>query len=118
MRSGLLVILGVVLLSGCASRGVIIDQRGVNMEQYQQDLQECEAYAEEVHVAQRAAAGAATGAVLGSVVGAVVGNSRTAERVAGVGAVSGGSRGAGSAIQEKHMIVRNCLKGRGYRVLN
>jgi len=111
-------------LAGCASRQygaggqIIIDTKGVDMYQYQVDLEECRSYAAQVAVADRAATGAAGGAVVGGVLGAIVGDSDTAKKGAGVGAVTGGVRGAASASQERDRVVRNCLRGRGYRVLN
>ena len=105
-----------LLLTGCVNNKMIVDQRGIDAEKYQQDLADCELYAEEISIAERTATGAAAGAVIGGVMGALLGNSSSAEKIGGVGAVSGGTRGAGSAAQEKRMIIRNCLKGRGYRV--
>ena len=55
---------------------------------------------------------------MGGLVGAALGDSRTAQRAAGVGAVSGGARGAGATKQEKDVVVKNCMRNRGYRVLN
>lgn len=109
------------LLSGCASeagRGVIIDRQGVDMAQYQRDLEECTAYAEEVRAAQKVAANAAGGAVVGGAVGGVSRGSSGAADGAKVGAVVGGARGTRSAWREQQQVVRNCLQGRGYRVLN
>ena len=96
----------------------IIDSKGVSMAAYQRDLVECRVLAEQVPVLERAATGAATGAVIGGTIGAIFGDSQTAKKGAGVGAVSGGTRGAGSALHEQEHVVRNCLRGRGYKVLN
>ena len=96
----------------------IIDTKGVDMAMYEVDLSECRAYADEVQVGRRAATGAVAGAVVGGVIGAAVGNSDTAQRGAGVGAASGTLSGVGRGIQERQQVVRNCLAGRGYRVLN
>ena len=110
-------------LTGCATSGAdyqpIIDPKGVNPAQYQTDLSECQALAEQAQTAGRAAArDAAAGAAVGAVVGAIGGNSRDVQQSAGMGAVFGGLSGAGSAIQEKKTVLRNCLRGRGYRLLN
>lgn len=115
--------LAIALVAGChapgARRGeIIVDMKGVSRSAYERDLAECQQYAEEVAVGERAARGAAGGAAVGAVVGAVVGNSDTAKRGAGVGAASGGIKGTLSALEERHRVVRNCLTGRGYRVLN
>lgn len=96
----------------------IIDTKGVNIAQYNQDLLECQAYADEVAVAQKVAVGTVAGAAVGGVFGAVLGNSNTAQRGAGVGAIGGGARGVGESLRERDQVTRNCLIGRGYRVLN
>ncbi|TQV68050.1 glycine zipper family protein [Exilibacterium tricleocarpae] len=107
-----------ILLAGCASDRVIIDRKGVSMAQYAQDRSECEAYADEVNTGEKVAEGTAAGAVLGGVFGAIFGDSGTAARGAGAGAVSGAAGGAGKAAAEKDRVVKNCLAGRGYKVLN
>ncbi len=104
-------------LSGCASRKqVIIDPAGVDMAQFDSDLAECKAVSEQVE--QGAGKGAVVGAVVGGLIGAALGNSDTAQRAAGAGAVSGGAHGAGRTQQEKNTVVKNCMRNRGYRVLN
>ncbi len=106
-----------ILLSACAHQP-IIDRKGVNMAQYQQDLQECRAYADEVALGQKAVGGAAAGAVVGAAIGAAVGDSTTAKRAAGAGAVAGASKGTARGAQEKRQVINNCLRNRGYAVLN
>lgn len=112
----------ILALVGCTGRGSrggpIVDMKGVDPAQYRVDLLECQQYADDVAVGGRAAAGAAGGAVLGGLVGAAVGNSDTAKRSAGAGAVVGGARGTGDALRERQTVVRNCLRHRGYAVLN
>ncbi len=107
-----------LLVCSCASNKVIIDRKGVNMAQYERDLTECRHYAEEIKTGEEVARGAARGAVVGGLIGAAVGNSRTAGKVGGAGAVRGASRGVSRAKFDKKRVVRNCLRGRGYRVLN
>lgn len=115
----------VLFLSGCtkgysygAPDKVIIDTLGVDPYQYQVDLADCEEYAHQVSVGQETAEGAVEGAVVGGVLGAVLGDSGTAKRSAGAGAVLGGVKGNKRARYEQDRIVKRCLKGRGYRVLN
>jgi outer membrane lipoprotein SlyB len=114
-----------LVLASCASyrgtpgdSGVIVDTKGVDMSSYQTDLAECEALAEQVPVVERAATGAAVGAVVGGAIGAVVGDGRGAERGAGAGAVSGTVDGANSGLTEAEQVLKRCMQGRGYRVLN
>lgn len=107
-----------LLLAGCASHKVIIDKEGVDMAKYEQDLAACRAYAEEVPAGEEAGKGALGGAVVGGAVGAILGGRRGAETLAGVGAVTGAARGGAHGEREKEQVVKNCLLGRGYRVLN
>ena len=109
----------VLLLSACTTtQEVIIDRKGVDMKVFATDKAQCEQYAREVRTGQKVAKGAATGAVVGGTVGAIVGNSASAARGAGVGAVSGGLKGASQGEREEMLVVKRCLRGRGYRVLN
>lgn len=109
----------VVCLSACTTTNeIIIDKKGVNMTRYEADLAECRAYSSEVQTGQKAAKGAASGAVVGGAIGAITGGSKRAAEGAGVGAVTGGARGVSQGEQDEIQVVKNCLRGRGYRVLN
>jgi len=91
------ILLVALALAGCAGRnagGPIVDMKGVDPAQYRIDRMECQDYAEQVAVGGRAAGGAAAGAVVG------------------------GARGTGDAVRERQQVVRNCLRNRGYAVLN
>ena len=127
MKNISLVLVGLLMICGCSSpggsayggnSGIIIDTKGVDMSGYHADLTDCQSYASQVPVAQRTATSTAGGAVLGGVIGAIVGDSGTAQRGAGVGAVTGAVKGVSSGTKERQQVVRNCLRGRGYRVLN
>jgi outer membrane lipoprotein SlyB len=111
----------VLLLGACRSMTnyePIIDSQGVDMSAYAEDLQQCREYGEQVQVGQSAGRGAAGGAVMGGVFGAIFGNGATAARTAGMGGVGGGASGAARGYGERREVIRNCLIGRGYRVLN
>ncbi len=111
----------IFLVTGCAGRkpgaGTIVDMKGVDPYQYQIDLAECEEYADQVDVGGQAATGAAGGAVVGGLVGAIA-KDASAGRGAGVGAVVGGAKGTYRGVEERHQVVGNCLRNRGYAVLN
>jgi len=94
---------------------IIIDKKGVSMASYEADLAECRAYSSEVKSAEKTARGAASGAVIGGAIGAITGGSSRAVEGAGVGAVTGGAR---EGERDEIQVVKNCLRGRGYRVLN
>jgi hypothetical protein len=105
-------------LNGCASKpnqgGIIIDKKGVDMYAYRQDLRECQTYANEVDVGTKVAKSAGTAAVVGGAIGAIFGNSHTAAR----SAVAGTAKGVSAANREQEQVVKRCLRGRGYHILN
>lgn len=105
-----------ITLTACASNKVIIDPAGVDMQQYEQDLATCKQIAEQVD--SQTGKRAVSGALISGTVGAILGDSGDAKRWASVGAVTGGARGAGETRKEKDQVVKNCLRGRGYKVLN
>ncbi len=115
-RIGILVAL--MLLAACSSQRIIVDQNGTDMSMYDRDLAECNVYAEQVPTEAEVARGAVGGAVLGGVIGAIVDNSRTAGRLAGAGSVTGAVGGGSKAKNEKDRVIKNCLRNRGYKVLN
>lgn len=105
-----------IFVTGCAANSrPIVDTKGVNMTEYEQDLAECMAYGEEIQVSTGVAKGAATGAAIGAITGAIGGN---ADRTAGYGGIYGGTRSGLDADRDKQRLVKRCLRGRGYNVLN
>lgn len=120
-----LLILTGLIMAGCANThrgygysGIIIDEQGVDMAAFHRDLAECEKYAAAVEKGERVVGRAAEGAVVGGVIGAIFDGGDGAAKGAGTGAVLSGVKGARSAEWEKKRVVRNCLKHRGYRILN
>ena len=110
-------LLGIVVAAGCASKSKpVIDPAGIDMEQYEIDLAECEQIAEQVD--QKAGEDAAGGAIIGGLIGAITGDITGAVKGAGVGTVIGGAKGAGSTSKEKERVVKKCLRNRGYEILN
>lgn len=112
-----------LLVTACSAMkdpsGAIVDLQGVNRQQYEIDLADCQSYADEVSIGKHVAAGAAGGAAVGTVAGAVSGANKTGiGQAAGVGAVYGGTMAGVSAVGEHRQVLRECLRGRGYRVLN
>ncbi len=123
-RVTILALFALLTMAACSSNRsqpgghVIVDTKGVNMTHYEQDLAECQNYATEVDTKGNVAGGAVSGAVVGGLIGAAVGYSGTAKRAAGAGAVAGTARGVGKSQHSKSQVVKNCLRGRGYKVLN
>ena len=92
-----------VALAGCAAHpDPIVDMKGVDPERLARDQAKCEQYAEQIRVRD-----AAAGAINGDV-----------SRGAANGALYGGTRSGLGADRDKQKVVNNCLRGRGYRVLN
>jgi hypothetical protein len=126
MKKFLALAVAMATLAGCAqSYQPVVDARGHDSARYQQDLFECRQYAEQVSPAGKAAVsglgGAAAGAALGAITGALVGGVGAGEAAA-VGAATGGAVGVGagaySGVNDQQQIIDNCLRGRGYNVLN
>lgn len=107
-------LLSPLLLNACASPGPIID-KGVNFDpvQYERDYADCQAYQKQVR--NKAGGGALGGAIVGGLIGAITGDIGES---AAVGAVAGGAGGVGDTAQEKRQVLHNCLRARGYKVLN
>ena len=107
-----------ILLSGCAAHpDPIIDTKGVDPTALTEDWDECEAYTEEIVVAKGVAKGSALGGAIGAASGAIGRHGDVAEDAAW-GALYGGTRSGLDADQDKQMVFKRCMRGRGYRVLN
>lgn len=117
-----LIIIITLLLSACKTMPVI-DTKGVNMAKYNDDLIECQRFADNISVSDKSVqtgiTAAAVGAALGAILGGIYGD-------AGAGAaygaasygVTGAAYGAVDARNTKEGIVKRCMSGRGYKVLN
>ena len=103
----------------------VVDPASIkNTDRYYRDDAECEAIAKNNKqgagsVAKDTVIGAGVGAGTGALIGAI---GSGAGKKAGYGAVIGGVVGGGSKIYKNHKeydrIYKNCMRGRGYRVLN
>ena len=114
----LIILFCALIFTGCATHNYVIDPKGVDMNQYAIDLQECQAISKQVSLGDGVAESAVAGAVVAALVGAVAGDSETA---AEAGTIVGLEAGAAKATEndlEREMIVKNCLSNRGYVVLN
>ena len=122
-----LVISGITLLtlSGCKTtddiNAPIVDMPNPTYQQredYGADLNECSQYADEVQTGKKVGMGAVTGAAVGGAVGAIFGGGSGAAQGAGSGAVVGGAQGGMQGADERSRVIKSCLRGRGYKVLN
>lgn len=112
----------VAVTFGCAGANVrpLVDMKGVNEATYESDLKDCQNYAQQQSgMGSTAAKGAGAGAVVGGLLGLVTGgNGSGIAQAAGAGALIGGAGGAFSGNQAQEAVVKRCLSGRGYKVLN
>ena len=88
------------------------------MTQYELDLEECSIFAGDISTGKSIAKGAATGAAVGAVIEAITDDERSWGDTFEVSAVTGGAQSGIKATRQKEQIVRRCLRGRGYKVLN
>ena len=103
-----------LVVAGCASKP-IVDTYNVDMVQYERDLEQCEEIAHQVQTGQITAKSAAFGAAVGAAYGAIWSD---IGRSAAGGAVGGAAGGLLKSDNEKARVTKNCLRHRGYVVLN
>lgn len=123
MKKTLTITLAAAILAGCAAPmhnyQPLVDGDTTST-QYQRDLQECRAYAMTKPSAEdSAAAGAIFGALAGVAILAVGGGRHGfGNEAAGIGALIGGVEGYSKGANGQQNIVKRCLAGRGYKVLD
>jgi len=121
-----------VAMATSALANVVVDMSQIeDYTQYQTDLQQCEGLAvqnqpdapQRESVAGTAVKGAAVGAAAGAISGGS--GSKAAKKGAGAGVIVAAGRNSrerrdasAKAAEQKDQIVKNCLRGRGYNVLN
>ena len=110
-------IVSIASVTGCARRNqIIIDPYGVDMAQYQADLAQCQNLARQVD--SRVGEGVLGGAIVGAIAGSIINGHNSTEKGAKLGALSGGLRGGAATKRERIRVIKNCLRNRGYQVLN
>ena len=117
--------LSIIIVSSCASYAPVVDPQSVkNEDRYYRDQAECKNIASQntstaKNVAKDTVIGGAVGAGTGALLGVITG-SVTTGLAAGtvIGGVAGGAKGAYDSDKNYETIYRNCMRGRGYNVLN
>jgi hypothetical protein len=110
--------LKLLLLVGCAA-DPIVDQRGVDPEQYALDMVECQGYADQVDTGKEVAKQAGMTGLVGGVLAGAFEHGRGVRGVeegVGAGATIGAARGAGKATNKKERVMNQCMRARGYIV--
>lgn len=134
----ILVAIMLLLMAGCANtvfwepaepepiRPIIDTSLNPKDRDLENDVQECNSLANYgvvspgKNAAKSGVAGALGGAAVGAIIGAAFGVNPgpTAAIGAASGGIGGAARGAVSASLARKQVVSNCMKGRGYSVLN
>lgn len=114
------------IVSACVSSyQPVVDLKGKQTGQYQQDLFECQQLAEQsspwVETGKQGLIGGGLGAALGAITGALL-PGFSAGTGAAIGGATGGTLGVASGaingVGEQQRIVDRCLRGRGYNVVS
>lgn len=108
------------LLAGCGTtdRKPIVDTHGAPPSRYHADLEDCRVIAGQVDSGREIFIQSLAGALFVGAFGIFFGNTDFAAQAIGTGALMGATTGAGSAIEQRNTVLRKCLQGRGYTVLN
>ena len=107
-----------LLLAGCVA-DPILDQRGVDPEQYALDMAECRGYANQVDTGKEVAKQAGLTGLVGGVLAGAFEHGRGVRGVeegVGAGATIGAARGVGKATNKKERVMNQCMRARGYIV--
>lgn len=112
------------LMSACStvppqaqSDYTLVDPGRTDMTRYAADYEDCARLAAQADVVGSSAGGAVIGAVIGGVIGAIICGRQCAAWGAGLTATHGAASGAGAAVRDQQITVRNCLAGRGYNII-
>lgn len=111
------------MFTGCAGPSganyrPIVDTQGVDFNRYESDLRACQGFASQTASAgESAVGGAVAGAMLGGILAAAAGKAYSKTNSAQVGAVTGAVGAGARGETDQRNIIRRCLAGRGYKVL-
>ena len=114
-------IVAVAMLAGCATapRGAgyvpLVDMQGKNPAQFDRDVAECQVYARKTLDAM---SGALAGAIAVGLLAAILSPRGYRNDGARTGAIVGGVAGGASANDTQESVIKRCMVGRGWNVLN
>ena len=96
----------------------IIDTRGVDESVFKKDYSECSDFAKNIDLTERTLKQGAVAVATGAAVGAIIGGEEAAKKIGGSAAVLNAVEANLAGRNEQAKIIKNCLRGRGYKVLN
>ena len=117
--------LNLFFVIGCAQTDLsdrndiaIIDTRGVDESVFKKDYSECSDFAKNIDLTERTLKQGAVAGATGAAVGAIIGGEEAAKKIGGSAAVLNAVEANLDGRKEQAKIIKNCLRGRGYKVLN
>ena len=117
--------LNLFFVVGCAQTDLsdrndiaIIDTRGVDESVFKKDYSECSDFAKNIDLTDRTLRQGAVAGATGAAVGAIIGGEEAAKKIGGSAAVLNAVEANLDGRNEQAKIIKNCLRGRGYKVLN
>ena len=117
--------LNLFFVVGCAQTDLsdrndiaIIDTRGVDESVFKKDYSECFDFAKNIDLTERTLKQGAVAGATGAAVGAIIGGEEAAKKIGGSAAVLNAVEANLDGRNEQAKIIKNCLRGRGYKVLN
>ena len=117
--------LNLCFVIGCAQKDLsdrndiaIIDTRGVDESVFKKDYSECSDFAKNIDLTERTLKQGAVAGATGAAVGAIIGGEEAAKKIGGSAAVLNAVEANLDGRNEQAKIIKNCLRGRGYKVLN
>ena len=117
--------LNLFFVVGCAQTDLsdrndiaIIDTRGVDESVFKKDYSECSDFAKNIDLTDRTLRQGAVAGATGGAVGAIIGGEEAAKKIGGSAAVLNAVEANLDGRNEQAKIIKNCLRGRGYKVLN
>jgi outer membrane lipoprotein SlyB len=116
------ILLAAALVGGCASKPLIDPKASTTPANYHLDEMECERISEGVSYGAEMAKSAALNGFISMLMGAALAKGTiTPQTGAAAGLISGTAVGAGTGayntFDRRQKIVRKCLEGRGYKIL-
>ena len=117
--------LNLCFVIGCAQTDLsdrndiaIIDTRCVDESVFKKDYSECSDFAKNIDLTERTLKQGAVAGATGAAVGAIIGGEEAAKKIGGSAAVLNAVEANLDGRNEQAKIIKNCLRGRGYKVLN
>ena len=117
--------LNLFFVVGCAQTDLsdrndiaIIDTRGVDESVFKKDYSDCSDFAKNIDLTERTLKQGAVAGATGAAVGAIIGGEEAAKKIGGSAAVLNAVEANLDGRNEQAKIIKNCLRGRGYKVLN